>query len=134
MRRVLQEYEIGGLEQFFATIGRDARQVARENQKLASGAQLDINTFDVDTAHVDGHTDFQKSASYDELPPEIKQIFEMHVQLHRDRITRNQLNAAGLNAPPGPGDHSAAAQAPASGGNGAPPSGALPFAGPSTTA
>jgi hypothetical protein len=37
LRRVLQEYEVGGLEKFFSSIGEDERQIARENQRLASG-------------------------------------------------------------------------------------------------
>ena len=99
LRRVLQEYEVGGLEQFFATVGRDERQVQAENQQLVRGEELGINEFDNDAAHIAGHTDFQKTARWGELDEETQATFEAHVQLHRDRMEAKVTEIAG--PPPG---------------------------------
>lgn len=93
LRRIFQEYEVGGLERLFADLGEDERQVQRENMSMANGDEMEINSFDNDEAHIDGHEQFQKSAAYDRLDDEIKQLFEAHVDAHRVR----------LNPPPPPG-------------------------------
>lgn len=90
LRKVMQEYEVGGLEKFFASIGRDERQITRENQRLANGEPLEINTYDDDELHIMGHQDFQKSSRYDALPDPIKAGFETHVQKH---VLRHQASA-----------------------------------------
>lgn len=91
LRRVLQQYEIGGLEQFFASIGQDERQVARENQRLVRGEPLPINSYDDDDVHIASHQDLQKTARYDELPDQVKQAVEAHVQEHVKRRSDMEL-------------------------------------------
>lgn len=95
LRRFLQEYQVAGLEQLFARVGVDERQVARENQRLASGEQLDINGFDDDAAHIAGHEEFQKGSTYAHLDDITKAQFQAHVDLHKQR----QLAAATAMAP-----------------------------------
>lgn len=94
MRQVLQEYEVGGLEKFFATIGEDERQVARENLRLAAGTPLEINSFDDDEIHIAGHQSFQKSGSWDDVPPPVQAQFEEHVQAHIQRHSQAQQQQA----------------------------------------
>lgn len=94
LRRAFQEYDVGGLERLFADLGEDERQIQRENMLMASsGEPMEINSFDNDAAHVEGHEQFQKSAGYDRLPDEAKAAFEEHTAAHRFR----------LNPPPPPG-------------------------------
>lgn len=50
-----------------------------------------VNSFDNHAAHINTHNNFRKSQEYDNLPPEIKQLFEEHVNEHM----------AALNIPPG---------------------------------
>lgn len=108
LRRVLSQYEVGGLEQFFATQQRDTRQVQEENRKMAlpDAQPLDINAFDNDDIHIAEHEDFQKSARYGMLSTQHKQMFEMHVEAHRIRQSDMQENQAMqqamLGAPPPP--------------------------------
>lgn len=117
LRQVLQEYEIGGLEKFFATVGEDEREIARENQTLASGEPLDINEWDDDDAHLKGHNAFRKTASYRELPDPARTAVDEHCALHAARIKERATQAVDATAmPPGgaaaaPGDAMAAAMA-----------------------
>jgi hypothetical protein len=50
--------------------------------------------------HVDGHTDFQKTARYQQLPEPTKMVFSEHVKAHR---TRMLAAAAPVPGPPPPG-------------------------------
>jgi hypothetical protein len=50
-----------------------------------------VNSFDNHTAHINTHNNFRKSQNYDNLPPEIKRLFEEHVNAHM----------AALGIPPG---------------------------------
>lgn len=50
-----------------------------------------VNSFDNHAAHINAHNNFRKSQEYDNLPPEIKQLFEEHVNQHM----------AALGVPPG---------------------------------
>jgi hypothetical protein len=106
MRRVLNQYEIGGLEAFFANVSQDERQITEENRRLLAGEQLDINAYDSDDAHVEGHEEFQKTSRYQRLSltpdgQRIQQNFEAHVAAHRQRQAQNQLAAAQAQQPPG---------------------------------
>jgi hypothetical protein len=85
LAQFLQAWDIGGADKLIADYTRDETQVNRENVELMQGAQLQINPQDDDQAHIDGHTDYQKTPHYFALPPQIQRIFEAHVQLHRDR-------------------------------------------------
>lgn len=85
-------------------------QVNRENTLLSLGQQLPINDYDNDQAHIDGHTDEQKSARYAQFSPQVKQGFEAHVALHRQRLDQIQQQQLALQAqmngqpPPGQPD------------------------------
>ena len=94
-RKILSEFQVGGLEQFFASQARDEQQVAEENRKIALGAGLSINSFDDDEAHIAGHTDFCKTAAYGTAPDKVKAIMEQHLLEHRMRLMQ-------MTNPPGP--------------------------------
>jgi hypothetical protein len=102
LRKVLSEYQVGGLEQFFASQQRDEAQINDENRRMAGMLEgvMPINDYDDDAAHVDGHTDFQKTARYQQLPEPTKMVFSEHVKAHR---TRMLAAAAPVPGPPPPG-------------------------------
>ncbi len=87
MRRAFEAYDVGGLDRLFADLGEDERQIQRENMKMTNGVVVEINSYDNDAAHIDGHEQFQKSAAYDRLDDSVKAIFEAHVDAHRQRLT-----------------------------------------------
>jgi hypothetical protein len=104
LRKVLQDYQTGSLEGLFGDVSKDESQVNRENGQFALGAQLTINAFDNHQAHIEGHEEFQKSASYGMLPPETHEAVEKHVVEHREQL----LKAMGPMAPgPAPGQPAA---------------------------
>jgi hypothetical protein len=98
------------LAQFFRDLGLGATdhliqeytvnetQVNRENVLLAQGKQLPVNDYDDTQAHIDGHTDHQKSARYAQYPPQVQMIFERHVAEHRAKQQEEQQQAAAQQA------------------------------------
>ena len=90
LARFLEDWEVGGLDRLVDDLTEDEQQINRENQKLAKGAPLPINSYDDDAAHISGHQDFMKTASYDQLNPQVKQMFEGHVQMHQQRQDQKQ--------------------------------------------
>lgn len=120
LAQFLQDWEVGGAERLIREFSIDEEQCNRENIKLAMGVPLPVNIFDDDQAHVDNHTDFQKQAKYQMLPPQIQHIFEMHVDEHRQRLAaqaqhqldmQQQMQGGGQQQPqqPQPGDTDAQA-------------------------
>jgi hypothetical protein len=86
--KVLRDLEAGGLEKLFGDLSVDESQINRENQQLSQGQPLQINSFDNQEAHIEGHTEFQKGATYSLLPPPVKVIVERHVAEHREQHMR----------------------------------------------
>lgn len=104
LRKFFRDFDVGGLERLFSDIGADTNQINRENQLMAMGEQLQINSFDNDQSHIEGHEDFQKSARYARMianNPDIGQEFENHTMLHRERFTQaqNAMVAPPINPP-----------------------------------
>lgn len=138
LRRVLRDYEVGGLEHFFASISRDQAQVVDETRRMLRGEAVPINTFDDDSIHIDEHQDFQKSSRWRELAKRpggqiIQARYEAHVQAHRDRAQQAATAAATAAAAqkaletgqPGP-DPAMVPGGPVLGAGGGTPEGALP--------
>jgi hypothetical protein len=90
LAQFLKDWDMGGAERLIEDYTRDETQINRENQLLMQGKQQRINDYDDDQAHIDGHTDEQKSIRYTQLPPQIQQIVEQHVALHRQRLADHQ--------------------------------------------
>jgi hypothetical protein len=138
LRGVFRAMEVGGLENFFASVSRDERQVNDENRRLLQGEQFAINSYDNDSVHVAGHEDMQKSSRYQEAigragGQQIAAGVEAHVQAHRDRIAAKQMQPPPPGGPPGsgPGGPGQPPTGPPSGPDGeapAPPSTPSPFA------
>jgi hypothetical protein len=126
LRRILRDYEVGGLEHLFSSISRTATQVVEEHrQMLMLGQALPINSFDDDPVHLDEHQDFMRGARYALQPPPVKMAFEIHCQMHRNRLqaaANNQAAAAMIAAGGKTGQPVLDPQAL----GGAPPDGALP--------
>jgi hypothetical protein len=53
-----------------------------------------VRDFQDHDVHIYQHNNFRKSSDYDELPPEIKQIMDDHVQQHIQFIQQNQQSAS----------------------------------------
>lgn len=86
LRRFFQDYEVGALDRLFGGLSTTEQQIQRENRTMALGEAVEINAYDEDQDHIEGHEEFQRSARYLQLPPEIRQLFELHVAAHRERL------------------------------------------------
>lgn len=99
LRRIMQDYEVGGLQHVFESIGKTQTQCLEEHRRMMRGEQLGINTYDEDQTHLEEHDDFRRGARYQMHIRQpggdmIDQIFEAHEKLHRDRIQQRANNAA----------------------------------------
>jgi hypothetical protein len=86
LRKFFNDYEVGALDRLFGGLSVTEQQIQRENRELAQGNPVPINAYDQDQEHIDGHEEFQRSARYGQLPPEIRQVVEQHVGKHRQRM------------------------------------------------
>lgn len=84
--KIMRDLEVGGLDRLFGDISGDESQINRENQQLAQALPLKINSYDNTQAHIDGHEEYQKSATYQALPEQVKLLFETHVAEHRQQL------------------------------------------------
>jgi hypothetical protein len=98
LRRFFKDYEVGALDRLFGTLSTTEQQIQRENRRLAMGEAMNVNPFDEDAEHIDGHEEFQRTARYQQLPPEIQHLIQVHVDAHRQSLveeTNMQVAAQG---------------------------------------
>lgn len=90
MRRIMRDFQIGGLEAFTEDISRDVGQCNREHWLMYRGQPLPINSFDNDTIHIGEHEDQMKSNKFFRSDPRIQALFYAHVNLHKQRLEAQQ--------------------------------------------
>ena len=142
----LKLMEMGGTNAVVDKMRIDERQAQRENIKLKNltpeeiamfqedwmaqqniGQETDeplmpppvipVNTWDNHEVHIKVHNDFRKSQAYEQLPSEIKTLFQQHVLMHEQVMLQAQLEQGmqqmvdsvdggmeGLDGPPEAGD------------------------------
>jgi hypothetical protein len=59
-------------------------QAVRENIRLQTGEFVPVYDFQNDDAHIEVHQKFQNSLEYEELPDDVKEMFILHVQKHKE--------------------------------------------------
>ena len=92
LRMFFRDYEVGALDRLFGGLTATERQIQAENRAMTQGEAMPINAFDVDEDHIDGHEEYQRSDRFRQLPPEVQQLIETHVQAHRERVVE-RVNA-----------------------------------------
>lgn len=102
LRKFFQDYEVGGLDRMFATLGSDEGQVQRENARLAAGQEIELNEFDNHPIHITAHNEFRKSSRFEQLPPQVKDIIAAHVQAHIEALAPPPPPEGEEGPPPGP--------------------------------
>lgn len=96
LRMFFKDYEVGALDRLFGGLTATERQIQAENRRMTLGEAVDINAYDVDQDHIDGHEEYQRGDRYRQLSPEVQQLIETHVQAHREKVvqqTQMQLQA-----------------------------------------
>lgn len=77
----------------------------QSGQPLMPPLMIPVNSWDNHAAHIEYHNQYRKGQSFENLSPEIKALFEAHVQEHimasgMETVTQDPRTAAGL--PPDP--------------------------------
>jgi hypothetical protein len=85
LRKFLREFGVGGLEQMFSSLQGDEQHVRRENNLMKNGTAIDINDFDDDDVHIEGHNELRKSKWYFAASKDLKKIIDVHVMSHMER-------------------------------------------------
>lgn len=91
LRKFFADYEVGALDRLFGGLTTTEQQIQRENRRMSNGEAVQLNAYDNDPEHIDGHEETQRSASYGSWDPEAQQLMELHVNAHRERQV-NQAN------------------------------------------
>ncbi len=78
----LQVLEIGGINKLYDDLQTDIRQAQRENLRMQNGQPVAVNTWDNHALHIETHNKFRKGQTFENLPDELKFIFEQHVAMH----------------------------------------------------
>jgi len=86
---------IGGLERVYESVMMDRRQAERENLKLSVGIPLMANEWDNHGFHVEVHNRFRKSQEFEMLPPEIQNLYDVHVTQHKMYAMMDMQNQLG---------------------------------------
>lgn len=96
MQKVMKDMEAGGLERLFGDLTASVAQVNRENQQISQGQQIPVNPYDEHQVHIHVHEEFQRSATYPLLGPEVAQMMEAHVAEHRERLLASIAPPGGM--------------------------------------
>lgn len=99
LRKFFRDYDLGNLDRLFEDLETDQLQVNRENREMYQGTALMINDYDNDDIHIAGHEDEMKTTRFQNAPDNIKQIFMLHWQTHKERrISAINAQVAQLNS------------------------------------
>jgi hypothetical protein len=101
LAKTLKDLDAGALSKFYGDVSQDEGQINRENQELANGKPVKLHVYDNQQLHIEGHTEWQRSAGYAGLPPFEKNLTELHVREHREHMLE-QLQPS---AAPQPEEH-----------------------------
>jgi hypothetical protein len=104
-KQLLELLDMSGMDKALEEWRVDERQALRENVKMAAGMPLQPNNYDNHAAHIRVHNRFRKGQKFESLPPQIQEIFAVHVQMHEEMNMGQQMVAmqAGM-GPAGPTD------------------------------
>jgi DNA-directed RNA polymerase specialized sigma24 family protein len=106
-RRIIQDPRLlvrllkyGSNEELFTDIDLDEAQAQRENERLASGVFVQAEDFQNHVIHLVEHNRFRKTETFDNLPPERRDLFAKHVATHQQFLQQQQM----VNQQPGGGN------------------------------
>lgn len=96
--RALRYLDMAETSKLYEEIQIDSRQAQRENLRMAQGDDTVLaNDWDNHEIHLEEHNNYRKRQAFESLPDEIKVMFQMHVQTHKDVLAASM----GLQIAPG---------------------------------
>lgn len=90
--------QTGGVTAFTELVDADASKAIRENHLMHNGEVMIPEPFDDHKTHMAEHNSFRKSEAYRLAPPEVQEIFDLHIDAHENEEAEQAANSAGLNA------------------------------------
>lgn len=81
-RKYLELAEVGDTDHALGVLSPDWERARRENHLLAAGKAAVVEPWDDDAIHIEAHTAEFKSARWDEMSEEAKQLAREHLQGH----------------------------------------------------
>lgn len=87
---ILRDMQVGGLDRLVSAYTADVNQIAREHVALVRGADLPVRLTDNDAVHIAGHSDFAKTARFQNLPEEQQAALMLHITQHQANATTKQ--------------------------------------------
>jgi len=109
--QALEMLHINSPDPSYKTIRVSKQTASRENQQLRKGVFMEVMSEDIDPIHLDEHAHEMQGFAYKEYPRPVKDAFEAHVNLHKDRMQQGQAPAPGPGGGPPKKADSEAAQA-----------------------
>ena len=102
--KLLEVLDMSGMEQALEEWRIDQREATRENVMMAQGQPCQVQPWQNHSAHIAVHNRFRKGQRFLALPPEIQQLWAVHVQQHEEAGQMQKMVAgmAGM-GPVGPG-------------------------------
>lgn len=101
--KLLEVLDMAGMEAALEDWRIDQREAQRENTLLAAGQPAAVQPWQNHAAHIVVHNRYRKGQKFLTLPPEIQQLFAVHVQEHEQANMMQQMVAAGAGmGPTGP--------------------------------
>lgn len=94
--RGLQFLEMAETARLYEEMQVDVRQAQRENLKMSNGDESPVNNWDDHMVHIMEHDGYRKRQEFEQLPDQMKEIFNMHVETHKQVIAMEQ----GMPMPP----------------------------------
>lgn len=89
--KILKFVNLGNFSDEIDETRLDRNNAYEENQMMAQGYPIEINLEDNHTAHYEEHLDFMKTNEYKILPPEVKLIFQQHLQMTKTYVVVAQI-------------------------------------------
>lgn len=89
---IMKVLEFGIMDDVYSEAEQDAAQAQLENDKFQKGDPSDVRDFYNHEVHVNEHNKFRKSETYTQLPDEIKDIVDLHVDTHMQILTNALLS------------------------------------------
>jgi hypothetical protein len=99
---ILKMLELGMVDSLYDDTQIDILKADEENERYKKGDTSPLTRdFYNHTLHILEHNKFRKSQDYDELPPELQQVIDAHVQEHEMYLTpqQPQMGAMGAKTP-----------------------------------
>lgn len=96
--RALRYLDMAETGRLYEEMQIDARQAQRENLKMKMGVPQAVNSWDNHETHIIEHDNYRKKQAFENLPDELKLLFETHVMQHR------QIIAQSMGQPLAPGE------------------------------